>query len=281
VVAMKNADVSISVDTGSDIAKETANMILIEKDLGILKNGAIEGRKVYVNSIKYVKMIGSINYGYMFSLILATLLFNFEPMGAMMILIFNLINDFACLVITWDKVEDEFVREPRSWDPINLKSVMFRYGWMCPITDVMTWAFFIFVVFTTIPYAGYENASAAILAREDLGGTDIELLFETLWCIEQYWMQVWAIHIVRTNKLPFFRSWPANILVVTTILALVAGTLLPFTGDLWLAIAAFDGVALPIPVWSLLWMPFIAVVYFFGSHLVKKRMLKTHGYFAC
>ena len=281
VVAMKNADVSISVDTGTDIAKETASMILLEKDLGILKNGAIEGRKVYVNSIKYVKMIGSINYGYMFSLIIATLLFNFEPMGAIMILIFNLINDFACMVIPWDKVEDEFVRVPRKWDPVNLKSVMFRYGWMCPITDLMTWTFMIFVVFAAIPCEGYDSAMAAILAREDLGGTQIELLFETIWCIEQYWMQVWAIHIVRTNKLPFFRSWPSNILVVTTILALTAGTLLPFTGDLWLAIADFEGTALPIPMISLIWMPFIAVVYFFGSHLVKKRMLKTHGYFAC
>ena len=105
VVAMKNADVSISVDTGTDIAKETASMILLEKDLGVLKTGAIEGRKVYVNSIKYVKMIGSINFGYMFSLILGSLFFNFEPMGGIMILIFNLINDFACIFIIWDKVD--------------------------------------------------------------------------------------------------------------------------------------------------------------------------------
>ena len=87
VLAMRNADVSISVDTGTDIAKETASMILLEKDLNVLKTGAIEGRKVYVNSIKYVKMIGSINFGYMFSLVLGSLLFNFEPMGAIMILI--------------------------------------------------------------------------------------------------------------------------------------------------------------------------------------------------
>ena len=228
-------------------------------------------------------MIGSINFGYMFSLILATLLFNFEPMGAIMILIFNLINDFACLVIPWDKVEDEFVREPRKWDAVNLKNVMFRYGMMCPLTDLMTWGFMIFVVFATIPYDGFDSAAAAILAREDLSGTNVELLFESLWCIEQYWMQVWAIHIVRTNKLPFFKSWPSNILVVTTILALAAGTLLPFTGDLWLAIAESVGMenVLQIPLWSLLWMPFIAVFYFLGSHLVKKRMLRTHGYFAC
>ncbi|MBR7153293.1 MAG: hypothetical protein IKD00_06090, partial [Candidatus Methanomethylophilaceae archaeon] len=284
VVAMKNADVSISVDTGTDIAKETANMILLEKDLGILKTGAIEGRKVYVNSIKYVKMIGSINFGYMFSLILATILFNFEPMGAIMILIFNLINDFACMMIPWDTVEDEFVREPRKWDAPNLTSVMIRYGPMCVVTDIMTWLFMIFVVFSTISVPGYGTAMDAVLSGDPLADTApaVVILFQSIWCIEQYWMQVWSIHIVRTNKLPFFQAWSCKALVATTIIALAVGTMLPFSGDLWIAIAEAAGLALiPIPLWCLVWMPFIACVYFFGSHLVKRRMLKTHGYFAC
>ena len=299
VVAMKNADVSISVDTGTDIAKETANMILLEKDLGILKTGAIEGRKVYVNSIKYVKMIGSINFGYMFSLILGSLLFNFEPMGGIMILIFNLINDFACMIIPWDKVEDEFVREPRKWDAPNLTSVMVRYGPMCVVTDIMTWLFMIFVIFPTIaaPDAmvadGFANMKDMVLGMVDLSsdsyvtgsGAIVDLvpfmvLFQSIWCIEQYWMQVWSIHIVRTNKLPFFQAWSCKALVATTIIALAVGTILPFTGGLWEAISGCANL-IPIPLWCLIWMPFIACVYFFGSHLVKKRMLRTHGYFAC
>lgn len=281
VLAMKNSDVSISVDTGTDIAKEAADMILLEKDLGILKNGAIEGRKVYANSIKYVKMIGSINFGYMFSLIIATMLFNFEPMGAIMILIFNLVNDLACLVTPWDTVEDEFVREPRKWDAVNLKEVMFHYGPLCPLTDILTWTFMVFVVFSTVPGAVGESMMFDVLNREDLRGTPQELLFQSLWCIEQYWMQVWAIHIVRTNKLPFFQTRSAGILVVTTIVALIVGTALPFTGELWGAIASFDGTMIGIPLWSLLWMPFIACIYFAGAHLVKKHMLRKYGYFAC
>ncbi len=298
VVAMKNADVSISVDTGTDIAKETANMILLEKDLGILKTGAIEGRKVYVNSIKYVKMIGSINFGYMFSLILGSLLFNFEPMGGIMILIFNLINDFACMMIPWDTVEDEFVREPRKWDAPNLTSVMVRYGPMCVVTDIMTWLFMIFVIFPTIaaPDAlvaeGYANMKDMVLGMVDLSSSEymangqlvdlvpFMVLFQSIWCIEQYWMQVWSIHIVRTNKLPFFQSWSCKALVATTIIALFVGTVLPFTGGLWEAISGCSDL-IAIPLWCLIWMPFIACVYFFGSHLVKKRMLRTHGYFAC
>ncbi len=300
VVAMKNADVSISVDTGTDIAKETASMILLEKDLGILKTGAIEGRKVYVNSIKYVKMISSINFGYMFSLILGTLFFNFEPMGGIMILIFNLINDFACIFICWDKVEDEFVKEPRKWDAPNLRSVMTRYGPMCVITDLMSWAFFIWVVLPTIGLdlpaivtsvsgveyvtAGITNASEAVLSGYPLRDIEelvpIMVLFQSLWVIEQYWMQVWAIHIVRTNKLPFFQVWSSKILVVTTIVALGVGTILPFSGPLWKAISGCSNL-IPVPLWALIWMPFIACVYFFGSHAVKKHMLKTGGYFAC
>ena len=299
VLAMKAADVSISVDTGTDIAKDTASMILLEKDLNILRDGVIEGRKVYVNTIKYVKMIGSINFGYVFSLILATLLFNFNPMGAMMILIFNLINDFACLIIPWDKVEDEFVREPRKWDAINLKNVMFRYGPMCPITDIMTWAFMTFIVFGSLSIAvvdadgvvlfaegSYGTVADLILSREDLTGTNIEALFQAIWVIEQYWMQVWSIHIVRTNKLPFFKAWSAPILVVTALMALAIGTILPFTGALWEGISdfpmdLFQGDFFSLAPVFMIWMPFIACVYFFGSHLVKKRMLKTHGYFAC
>ncbi len=299
VLAMKAADVSISVDTGTDIAKDTASMILLEKDLNILKDGVIEGRKVYVNTIKYVKMIGSINFGYMFSLILATLLFNFNPMGALMILIFNLINDFACLIIPWDKVEDEFVREPRKWDAINLKNVMFRYGPMCPITDIMTWAFMILVVFGTMcidvvdadgvvlfAKGSYDNVGQLILNREDLTGTNVEALFQAIWVIEQYWMQVWSIHIVRTNKLPFVQSWSCKALVISALVALAVGTILPFTGMLWEGISDFPMDLFQSDFFSIapifmIWMPIIACVYFFGSHLVKKRMLRTHGYFAC
>ena len=302
VVAMKNADVSISVDTGTDIAKETASMILLEKDLGVLKTGAIEGRKVYVNSIKYVKMIGSINFGYMFSLILGTLFFNFEPMGGIMILIFNLINDFACIFICWDKVDDEFVKEPRKWDAPNLRSVMVRYGPMCVVTDLMSWAFFIWVVLptvglelpgtavsmidpsTTYDLTGITNASEAVLSGLPLGDIEVLIpvmvLFQSLWVIEQYWMQVWAIHIVRTNKLPFFQAWSAKPLVVTTIVALCVGTLLPFSGPLWEAISGCTDL-IGVPLWALIWMPFIACVYFFGAHAIKRHMLKTKGYFAC
>ncbi len=288
VIAMNAADVGISVDTGTDIAKEAADMILLEKDLNILRTGAIEGRKVYVNSIKYVKMIASINFGYMISLIIGTILFNFEPMGAAMILVFNLINDIACLFICMDKVEDKFVERPRKWDPENLWNVMYRYGPMCVVTDLLSWAFFVFVVMPTVGISpdGYDftNASEAVLSGKPLDSIDsllpVAVLFQSMWFIEQFWMQVWAIHIVRTDSLPFFQTCSAKILIVTTIAALAVGTSLPFITPLWEAISGCTDL-LSIPLWALLWMPFIGAVYFTGAHLIKRHMLKTKGYFAC
>ena len=114
----------------------------------------------------------------------------------------------------------------------------------------------------------------------------MEALFQAIWVIEQYWMQVWSIHIVRTNKLPFFQSWSCKALVISALVALAVGTILPFTGMLWEGISDFPMDLFQSDFFSIapvfmIWMPIIACVYFFGSHLVKKRMLKTHGYFAC
>ena len=108
----------------------------------------------------------------------------------------------------------------------------------------------------------------------------VMVLFQSLWCIEQYWMQVWAIHIVRTNKLPFFQAWSAKPLVATTIIALCVGTLLPFSGPLWEAISGCADL-IPVPLWALIFMPIIGAVYFFGAHAIKKRVLKKYGFFAC
>ncbi|MCQ2056062.1 MAG: magnesium-translocating P-type ATPase [archaeon] len=281
VVAMKNSDISISVDTGTDIARDTAQMILLEKDLNILKDGAIEGRKVHANTIKYIKMIGSTNFGYMLSLIFATLIFDFSPMGAMMILVFNLINDLACIAIPWDNVEDEFVRKPCKWDIVNIKNIIFHYGPLYLLTDIMTWMFIIFILFTATSIQTNEAISgvAMIFDNVNIRNTPFETMFQSFWCIEQYWIQVWVIHIVRTNKRPFSQSQPSKILIIATIIALIIGTTLPFIEPIWTSIAGIEG--LKIPLWSLVWMPFIACVFLSCSHLIKKHMLRTFGYFAC
>lgn len=275
-VAIKEADVGISVDTGADIAKESADLILLDKDLRVLKDGAIQGRCVYANACKYVKMIGSINFGYMFSLIMGSLLFDFEPIGALQILVFNLVNDVACMFIAWDHVEDEYVRKPRNWDPKNLRTVFMGYGPVCCITDIISFAFFAFVVLPNAGVgitSGWEVFTGGI--NEDTNWTAVHM-FQTLWCVEQFWMQVWAIHIVRNNKMPFFQAWSAPILVCTTIIALAIGTLLPFTS---FGLSALEMVTPPL--FAFVFMPCIGATYFFLSHLAKRRVLRKHGFFAC
>lgn len=280
-VALRQADVGISVDTGADIAKESADLILLEKDLGVLKDGAIMGRCVYANACKYVKMIGGINFGYMFSLIMASLLFDFEPIGALQILVFNLVNDCACIFIAWDDVEDEFVREPRNWDAANLRNVFVNWGPMCCVTDILSWSFFAFLV---LPAAGLVDSGFDVFTGGINADTDrtAVCVFQCLWCIEQYWMQVWAIHIVRTNRMPFRDTCSAKILVATTLIALAIGTVLPFTpvGEM---IVGYSGLGLAgiLPWWSMAIMPAVAATYFTISHLAKKRMLRRYGYFAC
>ena len=227
-------------------------------------------------------MIGGINFGYMFSLIAASLVFDFEPIGPLQILVFNLVNDCACIFIAFDKVEDEYVRTPRNWDPQNLRTVFMGWGPMCCVTDAISWLFFAFVVLpaTGLVDNGWQVFTGGI--NEDSNPVAV-YVFETLWCIEQYWMQVWAIHIVRNNKMPFFQSWSAPILVATTIIALALGTIIPFTpvGD---AILGYDlnfaGIIGPV-WWAMLIMPAIAVIYFTISHLAKQRVIRKHGFFAC
>lgn len=289
-VAMRQADVGISVDTGADIAKESADLILLEKNLSVLKQGAIQGRCVYANTVKYVKMIGGINFGYMFSLIMASLLFDFEPIGAMQILVFNLVNDIACMFIAWDNVEDEYVREPRKWDTTNLRTVFVGYGPMCCVTDIISWTFFAFVVLPAmcpdVVSSGWDvfTGGAVTDVESNLVGLSEDMrnktlaavaTFQTCWCVEQYWMQVWAIHIVRNNRIPFVQSWSAPILVVTTLLALAWGTIIPFT-----PIGEALGMV-HIEWYALAFMPLIGLTYFTIAHLAKRRVLRKHGYFAC
>ena len=259
VVAMRAADVSISVDTAADITKETADMILLEKDLGILREGAVEGRKVYANTIKYVKMTSSANFGYMISLIIATIFFDFEPMTSMQILVFNLIVDISCIAIPWDKVEDYYVKQPRKWDSVSLKNIFTRFGPLSTMTDIITFSLLTFMICPMFvgQYIDDPEAYAA--------------LFQTCWFVENFWMQVQIIHILRTPKVPFFQSWASKPVLFASLMALIVGTLMPFT-----PIGSFLGmVAMP---WQfMVFLPFIGLSYFIAAYFVKKEYLKKFG----
>ncbi|WP_406614998.1 magnesium-translocating P-type ATPase [Mycoplasmopsis hyopharyngis] len=197
--AMKVADVSISVDTAVDIAKESANIILLEKDLSVLATGIVEGRKTYSNMNKYVKMTASSNLGNIFSMLIATLILPFIPLLAVQILIMNLIYDFTCGSIPWDNVDKEHILKPKKWNPKSVRTFMF---WFAPVSSIVDILAFIILRYVMIP-----NVLPGISANTE----EFQKMFWTGWLVISMWTQSLVIHFIRTQKIPFIKSiasWP-------------------------------------------------------------------------
>ena len=146
--AMKAADIGISVDTAVDVAKESADIILLEKDLMVLEQGIIEGRKTYANMIKYIKMTASSNFGNMFSVLAASALLPFLPMMSVHLISLNLIYDLSCTAIPWDNVDEEFIAEPRKWDASSVGNFMI---WIGPTSSIFDFATYLFMYFVFCP----------------------------------------------------------------------------------------------------------------------------------
>ena len=146
--AMKAADIGISVDTAVDVAKESADIILLEKDLMVLEEGIIEGRKTYANMIKYIKMTASSNFGNMFSVLAASALLPFLPMMSVHLIFLNLIYDLSCTAIPWDNVDEEFIAKPRKWDASSVGSFMI---WIGPTSSIFDFTTYIFMYFVFCP----------------------------------------------------------------------------------------------------------------------------------
>nr|SUY83110.1 magnesium-translocating P-type ATPase [Clostridioides difficile] len=176
--AMKAADIGISVDTAVDVAKESADIILLEKDLMVLEQGIIEGRKTYANMIKYIKMTASSNFGNMFSVLAASALLPFLPMMSVHLIFLNLIYDLSCTAIPWDNVDEEFITKPRKWDASSVGSFMIWIGPTSSIFDFTTYIFMYFVfcplfvsngvLFNDLP-AHFSGAELVMLQAQYIG----------------------------------------------------------------------------------------------------------------
>jgi Mg2+-importing ATPase len=211
--AMKAADVGISVDTAVDIAKESANIILLEKDLMVLEEGVVEGRKIYANIIKYIKMTASSNFGNMFSVLAASAFLPFLPMLPIQILVLNLIYDISCISIPWDNVDLDFLRKPRKWDASSISRFMLWIGPTSSVFDIATYCLLFFVI---CPRFTADNALFISL-------------FHTGWFVESLWSQTLVIHMIRTPKLPFIQSRASVQLALLTTAGIAAGTSIPYT----------------------------------------------------
>ncbi len=230
--AMKAADVGISVDTAVDIAKDSADIILLEKDLMVLEQGIIEGRKTYANMIKYIKMTVSSNFGTMFSVLAASALLPFLPMESVHLIMLNLIYDLSCLAIPWDNVDKEFLAKPRTWDASSVGSFMIWIGPTSSIFDFTTYAFmyFVFCPFCVSDGVLY-NDLASVYSGAELETMQLAYagMFQAGWFIESMWSQTLVIHMIRTPKLPFIQSHASWQLTTLTCAGIALLTVIPYT----------------------------------------------------
>jgi Mg2+-importing ATPase len=214
--ALHAADVGISVDTAVDIAKESADMILLEKSLLVLDEGVLEGRKVFSNIIKYVRMGASSNFGNMFSVLGASVFVPFLPMAPIQILANNLLYDVGQTAIPTDAVDVERIERPRNWDIKELTRFILFIGPCSSVFDYTTYFLMLHV------FKCWDVSTAAVAAHS-------QSLFQTGWFVESLLTQTLIIHVIRTNKIPFLQSRPSAFLLAMSAAIMAIGIALPFT----------------------------------------------------
>ena len=260
--SMKVADVGISVDTAVDIAKETADVILLDKDLMVLETGIVEGRKVYANMTKYIKMTVSSNFGNIFSLLVASIFLPFLPMAPVHLIVLNLVYDLSCVALPFDNVDQDFLKQPHTWEA---KSITRFMVWMGPISSIFDILTFIFLYFIIVPLVtGYHYVHGSESALQFI------ILFQTGWFIESMWSQTMVIHMLRTAKVPFVQSRPAWLVILTTLVAAIFVTSLPY-GPL-VNILRLAPLGLP----YFLFLTCIIFLYMFSVTVIKKFYIKKY-----
>ena len=247
---LKQADVGISVDTAVDIAKETADIILLEKDLNVLEEGVINGRKTFTNLLKYIKMATSGNFGNMISVIIASIFLPFLPMLPIHILIQNLLNDFAQIGMPFDNVDDEYIKKPKTWNTDGIKKFMFNFGLISTVLDVLCFAVLWFIL-------GYNTVEKAVM-------------FQSGWFVFGILSQTLIIHLIRTSKIPFIQSKSSKQLLISTFAVVLITLIISFTG----ISVIFD--LSKLPYIYLLWIIGLMVIYSIFIQIYKKFYIKSN-----
>jgi Mg2+-importing ATPase len=234
--ALRAADVGISVDTATDIAKESADLILLEKDLMVLAGGVIEGRKVFANILKYIRMGASSNFGNMFSVLGASAFLPFLPMAPIQVLTNNLLYDFSQVPIPTDTVDEEQVARPRPWNIGEIKRFILFIG---PISSIFDYTTFFVMLWV---FQCWDPSRASV--------------FQTGWFVESLMTQTLIIHVIRTNKIPFVQSRASRSLTVTTLFIIALGIWLPYSP----MASSLGFTRLPFMYWPILMLTLFAYV---------------------
>ena len=264
--AMRAADVGISVDTAVDIAKETAGVVLLEKDLMVLERGVVEGRKIYANMIKYIKITASSNFGNMLSVLASSAFLPFLPMASIHLILLNLIYDVSCTAMSWDNVDAEYLRSPRKWDAAGISRFMLRIG---PTSSVFDIATFLLMYFVICP--AFTGGELYTSLTDPASRALYVSIFQTGWFVESMWSQALVIHMLRTPKLPFVQSRAAAPVTLLTLAGSCAVTVIPFT-----PLGRVLGFT-ALPTAYFLWLAAIVAGYMLLATAVKKSYVRRYG----
>ncbi|MCL2150837.1 MAG: HAD-IC family P-type ATPase, partial [Coriobacteriia bacterium] len=248
---LHQADVGISVDSAVDIAKETAHIILLKKDLMVLERGVLEGRRTFGNIVRYIKMAASGNFGNMFSVLIASVALPFLPMLPVHILTQNLLCDFSQMGMPFDRVDEEYLRQPRRWDTRSISSFMALMGPLSSVFDILCFLVLWFVI-------GADNLAAAPL-------------FQAGWFIFGTLSQIVVIHMIRTARIPFLQSRPALPLLLSTVIVSLVAIAIAFS-DLaaGLEMARLPAAFVP-------WLVLLLVSYCLSTQVLKLVYIRRYG----
>ena len=258
IPALNEANVGISVDTAVDSAKDAADVVLLQKDLNVLEQGVLEGRKTFTNMLKYIKITASSNFGNIFSIICASAFLPFLPMTSIQILLLNLLYDILCIVLPWDNVDEEETLSPRDWSGKTLGRFMMSFGPLSSLFDIAT---FLFLYYFLCPMlcggATYLNITDPSLQLQYVS------LFQTGWFLESMWTQVLILHFLRTPKVPFMQSRTSTPVICITLAGIVAFTAMTFTSG-----ASLFGMT-RLPLWYFAFLLFVALAYMLLTTVAK------------
>jgi Mg2+-importing ATPase len=249
--ALREADVGISVDTATDIAKESADIILLEKNLMVLEEGVVEGRVIFGNIVKYIKMTASSNFGNVLSMLVASVFLPFLPLLPLQILVLNLLYDVSQLSIPFDRMDEDYLRVPRKWDAGDIGRFMVRIGPVSSLFDVTTFALLWFV------FGAHSPAHQAV--------------FQSGWFMESLLTQTLVVHMIRTRRIPFLQSCASAPVLGLTGAIIVIGMVIPFT-----VIGAKLGmVAMPVAYFG--WLALTVLAYCVLTQMVKLGYMRRYG----
>ncbi|HHU9857210.1 TPA: magnesium-translocating P-type ATPase, partial [Escherichia coli] len=250
--ALRAADIGISVDGAVDIAREAADIILLEKSLMVLEEGVIEGRRTFANMLKYIKMTASSNFGNVFSVLVASAFLPFLPMLPLHLLIQNLLYDVSQVAIPFDNVDDEQIQKPQRWNPADLGRFMIFFGPISSIFDILTFCLMWWVFHANTP--------------------ETQTLFQSGWFVVGLLSQTLIVHMIRTRRVPFIQSCASWPLMIMTVIVMIVGIALPFS-----PLASYLQLqALPLSYFP--WLVAILAGYMTLTQLVKGFYSRRYGW---